>query len=110
MTQGSGLDMNEILKAAQLMQERMQKAQDELDRLHVEGSAGGGMVSAVVNGRQELLSVKIEAEVVDPAEIPMLQDLVVAAVNQALRRSQDLAKDHLSKVTGQMGFKMPDLF
>jgi hypothetical protein len=99
----------ELLQTAQRMQQEIGKVQTELAQRRVEGSAGGGMVVAVANGRQQLLAVKIEREVVDPNEIPMLQDLVVAAVNQALAKAAEVAQQEMSKVTGQMNLKITGL-
>lgn len=100
-------DFGKILQTAQRVRDQIQKVQDELAQITVEGSAGGGMVTATVNGKQQLLSVKIDPEVVDPAEIGMLQDLVVAAVNQALGRAAQRAQQEMAKVTGGMGLNIP---
>jgi len=100
--------MGDILKQAQDLQKRMLKLQDEMKERVVEGSAGGGMVTAQVNGRQELLSVKISKEVVDPNDVSMLEDLVVAAVNQGLKKAAELSKKELGKLTG--GMPVPGLF
>ena len=94
--------------------EQMKKVQDELEQKTVEGVAGGGMVTAVANGKQEILSIKIEPEVVDPDDIEMLEDLIVAAVNQARERAQELADEEMKKIAGgmmpQLGeFKIPGL-
>ncbi len=111
----SKMGMGDILKQAQKMQEKMQQVQDELGNLQVEGSAGGGMVTAVANGKQELLEVHIDKQVVDPEDIEMLEDLVVAAVNQALEKAQELANEEMGKVAGGMlgnlpgGLKLPGL-
>jgi hypothetical protein len=107
--------MNELLKQAQKIQERMQKVQDELGSLRVEGSAGGGMVTAVANGKQEILEIQIDKQVVDSEDIEMLEDLVVAAVNQALTKAQEMANQELGKATGGLlanlpgDFKLPGL-
>jgi DNA-binding YbaB/EbfC family protein len=92
-----------MMKQLQQMQERMLKVQEELGEKSVEGSAGGGMVSVRVSGHQKLLSVTIKPEVVDPADVDMLQDLVLAAVNDALEKSRQLAQKELSTVTGGLG-------
>lgn len=111
----SKMGMGDILKQAQKMQEKMQKIQDELGDLEVEGSAGGGMVTVTANGKQEVVGVKIDKEVVDPEDIEMLEDLVVAAVNQALEKAQELAGQEMGKVAGGMlgnlppGFKLPGM-
>ena len=92
-----------MMKQLQQMQERMLKVQEELGEKSVEGSAGGGMVSVRVSGHQKLLSVEIKPEVVDPADVEMLQDLVLAAVNDALEKSRQLAQKELGSVTGGLG-------
>ena len=91
-----------MLKQVQEVRERMQRLQEELGGRTVEGSAGGGMVVAVVNGRQELLDLRIEKEVVDPGDVGMLRDLVRAAVNDALARSREMAAAEMAKITGGM--------
>lgn len=98
--------LGNIMKQAQLMQQKMERMQQELETRQVEASAGGGMVTAVVNGRQQLVDLKIEASVVDPEDVDMLQDLVLAAVNEALKKSQDMAQQEMSKLTG--GMNIPD--
>jgi len=95
-------DMQGILEAAQRLQSEIARVQEELAGKSVEAQAGGGMVTAVASGRQEILAVRIEKSVIDPNEQGMLQDLVVAAVNLALRKSQELAQGELAKVTGGM--------
>lgn len=105
--------LNELLKQAQKMQEKIQQVQDELSNLKVEGTAGGGMVTAVANGKQEILEIHIDKQVVDPDDVEMIEDLIVAAVNQALAKAQELANEEMSKAAGGMlgnmpgGFKMP---
>jgi DNA-binding YbaB/EbfC family protein len=99
--------LGNILRQAQKMQAQMQKVQEELAHKTVEASSGGGMVKAVVNGRQELISIVIEPEVVNPSDVEMLQDLVVAAVNEALKRSQALAAEEMGKLTS--GLNVPGL-
>jgi nucleoid-associated protein EbfC len=95
--------LSNIMKQAQQMQERVKKLQEEAAGKTVEASSGGGMVTVVANGRQEVLSIKIDPSVVDPKDIDMLQDLVTAAVNEALRKSQDLMKEEMGKLTAGMG-------
>lgn len=108
-------NMGDILKQAQKMQEKMQKVQDELGNIQAEGSAGGGMVTAIASGKQEILEVHVDKQVVDPDDIEMLEDLVVAAVNQALEKAQELASEETNKAMGGMmgnlppGFKIPGL-
>ncbi len=99
--------MGNLMKQAQQMQARMAKMQEEVGKRTVEASAGGGMVKVVANGKQEILSIVMEPEAVDPDDIEMLQDLVLAATNQALRESQAMMTDEMSKLTG--GLKIPGL-
>lgn len=101
--------LSNIMKQAQQMQERVKKLQEEAASKTVEASSGGGMVTVVANGRQEVLSIKIDPSVVDPKDLEMLQDLVTAAVNEALRKSQDLMKEEMSRLTAGMGLP-PGLF
>ncbi len=106
----SKLGMGDILKQAQKMQEKMQEVQNELADLLVDGSSGGGMVTVEVNGKQEVVGVKIDKQVVDPDDIEMLEDLVLAAVNQAMEKAQEMANQEMGKVTGGMmppGLKIP---
>lgn len=100
--------MGNLFKQAQQMQQKMVKMQEELAQRTVEASVGGGMVSVTVNGRNEVLRLKIEPQVVDPDDIEMLEDLVLAGVNEALRKSQEMISDEMSKLTG--GMKIPGLF
>ncbi len=99
-----------MMKQLKKVQDKMNKIQEELATRTVEGSAGGSMVTAVVNGKQELVSLKIEKEVVDPDDIEMLQDLIVAAVNQGIKKSQDMMNEEMSKLTGGLGLNIPGLF
>jgi DNA-binding YbaB/EbfC family protein len=101
--------LSNIMKQAQQMQERVKKLQEEAAGKTVEASSGGGMVTVVANGRQEVISIKIDPSVVDPKDIDMLQDLITAAVNEALRKSQDLMKEEMGKLTAGMGLP-PGLF
>lgn len=96
-----------IMKQAQKLQERIAEVQKDLVNRRVEASSGGGMVTVVANGKQEVLSVKIDPSVVSQQDVEMLEDLVTAAVNEALRKSQELIQDEMSKVTG--GIKIPGL-
>lgn len=100
-------NFGKLMKQAQKMQEQMMRVQEELAAKTVEATAGGGMVTVVVNGKHELVSLKVEREVVDPDDIEMLQDLVVAAVNEGVRRAQEMAAEEMSKVTG--GINIPGL-
>jgi DNA-binding YbaB/EbfC family protein len=99
--------MGDLLKQAQEMQARMAKIQEELAGKTVQGSAGGGMVQVTVNGQLSLTAVQIEAAVVNPTEKEMLEDLVLAAVNDGMRRARELASGEMSKLTG--GLKIPGL-
>ncbi|MBW6511977.1 MAG: YbaB/EbfC family nucleoid-associated protein [Desulfuromonadaceae bacterium] len=96
-----------MMKQAQLMQQKMARMQEELVNKEVTASSGGGVVTAVVNGKQQLLSLKIERDVVDPEDVEMLQDLVMTAINEALKQSQELAQSEMGKITG--GLNIPGL-
>ena len=100
---GGGVNAN-MIKQAQKMQQEMLKMQAELEEKSYTASAGGGMVSATVNGKYEVLSLTIDPEAVDPEDVEMLQDMVVAAVNEALRNAQNAANANMSKLTGGMNF------
>lgn len=97
-----------LMKQAQKLQARMAEIQEELGRRTVTAQAGGGMVEATVNGRQELVSLRIDPEVANPDDIEMLQDLVTAAINEALNRSREMVAQEMSKLTG--GLQIPGLF
>ncbi|MBU4563586.1 MAG: YbaB/EbfC family nucleoid-associated protein [Pseudomonadota bacterium] len=99
--------MGSLMKQAQKMQEQMLKVQQELEAREVNASSGGGMVEAVVNGKGELLRLKLDPEVVDPQDVEMLCDLVVAAVGEAQRRAQEMTQQEMSKLTG--GMNIPGL-
>ena len=96
-----------IMKQAKKMQERMMELQEELAMKSVEATAGGGMVSVAVNGKFEILSLKIEKEVVNSDDVEMLQDLIVAAVNEGIRKAQEMAASEMGKITG--GMQIPGL-
>jgi DNA-binding YbaB/EbfC family protein len=100
--------LGNIMKQAQQMQQRIARIQQELEGREVEASAGGGMVTAVVSGKMQLVSLKIEKDVVDPEDVEMLQDLISAAVNEALKKSQAMMQEEMGKVTG--GMNLPGLF
>ncbi len=97
--------MANLQRMAQQMQHEMQRIQTELESTNVDGSAGGGVVTATVTGKQELISVTIDPAAVDPSDVEMLQDLIVAAVNDALRSSRELAEQKMAAVTG--GLQLP---
>jgi DNA-binding YbaB/EbfC family protein len=109
-------NLNAMLKQAQQLQKRLEQVQDELAEKQVEGTAGGGMVTVVVNGKQELVNVKIDPEVVNPDDVEILEDLIVAASNQAREKAQEMASEEMRKATGGMlpqglgGMKLPGLF
>ena len=99
--------MGNMMKQAQKLQSKIFKLQEELADRTVETTVGGGMVKAVANGKQELLSIKIDPEVVDPNDVQMLEDLIVAAVNDVLKKSQEMVSEEMTKLTG--GFKIPGI-
>jgi DNA-binding YbaB/EbfC family protein len=101
------MSMANLQKMAQQMQQEMLRIQTELETLEVDGSAGGGVVRATVTGKQELVSVTIDPSAVDPSDVEMLQDLVVAAVNDALRASRQIAESKMAAVTG--GLRLPGM-
>ena len=94
--------LQNLMKQAQQLQKKLEKVQEELGDMEVEATAGGGMVKVVANGKQEVLNIEIDREVINPEDKEMLEDLVLAAVNEALRKSKDLASEEMSKVTGGM--------
>ncbi len=102
------MDMNEIMKRAQQMQEKMGQVQNELAGRTVTASVGGGMVSVTLNGKNELLSVQIDKEVINPEDQTMLQDLIVSAVNEGIKKAQDMAQAEMRKLTG--GISIPGIF
>jgi DNA-binding YbaB/EbfC family protein len=95
--------LGNFMKQAQKLQSEMKRIQDEVGEKTVEATAGGGMVTVVANGKQEIVSIKIDPEVVDKDDVEMLEDLIVAAVNESKRRSQEMMMSEISKVTGGMG-------
>ena len=103
-----GGNMQQLARQAQKLQQQMTKVQEELEAREYEASAGGGMVTVKVSGKKELLGIEIKPEAVDPDDVEMLQDLVLAAVNEALRTANDTMEREMSKLTG--GMSMPGLF
>lgn len=101
-------NMGKMMKQVQKMQSDMAKLQEELASRTVEASSGGGMVKVVTNGKQEVVSIQINPEAVDPEDVDMLQDMVLAAVNEALRQSQEMVAKEMGKLTG--GLNIPGLF
>ncbi|MGD0276194.1 MAG: YbaB/EbfC family nucleoid-associated protein [Syntrophales bacterium] len=100
-------NFSNIMKQAKKIQDNMARLQEELAGMTVEASAGGGMVTAVVNGRFELVSIKLDKEVVNPEDVEMLQDLIVAAVSEGIRKAQEMASAEMAKITG--GFNIPGM-
>jgi len=99
--------MGKMMKQAQQLQSKMLKLQEELAEKTIETTSGGGMVKVVANGKQQVVSIQIEKEVVDPDDLEMLQDLILAAINDALIKSQEMVSGEMSKLTG--GMNMPGL-
>ena len=101
------MDMNEIMRQAHQMQQKLGQVQDELANKSVTATVGGGMVSVTVNGRNELLSIHIDKEVINPDDQVMLQDLIVSAVNEGIKKAQDMAQVEMRKLTG--GLNIPGI-
>ena len=99
--------MGNMMKQAQQLQSKMMKLQEELADRTVDSSSGGGMIKVTANGRQQIISIQIEKEVVDPDDVEMLQDLVLAAINDALAKAQEMASSEMGKLTG--GLNIPGL-
>ncbi len=96
-------NMNNLMKQAQRMQRQMEETQKELEEKEVEATAGGGAVTVKVSGKKEVVSIKISEEVVDPEDIEMLEDLIVAATNEALRKADEMTQNSMAKFTGGLG-------
>ncbi|MDD2220616.1 MAG: YbaB/EbfC family nucleoid-associated protein [Clostridia bacterium] len=103
------MNMQKLMQQAQKMQAKMASMQEELAQRTVDGTAGGGMVKATVNGQRDLLGITIDPEVIDPDDIEMLEDLIVAAVNDAMRAATEMAAAEMQKITGGMGLP-PGMF
>jgi hypothetical protein len=101
--------MGNLMKQAHRMKAEFQRLQERLAQTRVEGTAGGGMVTAVADGNQQLVEIRIQPDVVNRDDIEMLQDLIVAAVNEARRRSQELMNEEMSKLTGGLQLNLPGL-
>lgn len=99
---GMGGNMNQMIKQAQKMQEQLAKMQEDMENQTIEASSGGGVVTVTVSGKKELQSVKIQPEAVDPDDVEMLEDLIVAAVNEAMRKADEKSNAEMSKITGGM--------
>lgn len=102
------MGMNDLMRQAQMMQRKMAKMQEDLKTKELEASAGGGMVTVRVNGDQEVLKITIDPAAVDPEDVEMLQDLVLAATNEALKKAKDMVQGEMSSITG--GMKIPGMF
>ena len=105
---GGPTDMNGMIRQAQKMQEEMATLQEELDAREYEIAAGGGAVTVKINGKSEILNIEIDPEIVDPDDIETLQDILVAGVNEAIKRVSDTNSEEMSKITGSLS--MPGLF
>lgn len=101
-------NMNNLMKQAKKMQDQMMKIQEELEEKTVEASAGGGMVTVIANGKKEIMEISIDPEVIDPDDVEMLQDLIMAAINEALRQADEMVQSEMGKLTGGMG--IPGMF
>lgn len=99
--------MSGMMKQVQKMQKKMMELQGELEQQRVEGTAGGGMVTVVANGRQDILELKIQPDVVNPEDVEMLEDLVLAAIHQAQQRAQEMMNQEMGQITG--GIQIPGL-
>jgi nucleoid-associated protein EbfC len=100
-------NLGNIMKQAKKMQERIGQLQQELEMRTIEAQAGGGMVKVIVNGKFEIVSLKIEKDVVNPEDVEMLQDLIAAAVNEGIRKAQEMASEEMAKITG--GLNIPGM-
>ena len=105
---GGPSNMQSMLKQAQKMQEDMAAKQEELENCEYDVSAGGGVVNVRINGKKEILSVKLAEEIVDPDDVETLEDLIVAAVNEAIKKVEAISADEMQKITGAMG--LPGMF
>jgi DNA-binding YbaB/EbfC family protein len=106
---GKGFDLGGLFRQAQELQEKIAGVQQDLAERTVEASAGGGMVTAVVNGKFELVRVRIEPSLLEKPDVEMVQDLVVAAVNEGVRAARKMIEEEMGKLTGGLGIKLPGL-
>lgn len=106
---GKGFDLGGLFRQAQELQQKIANVQQELGERTVEASAGGGMVTAVVNGKLEVVRIRIERSLLEHPDAEMLQDLVVAAVNEGIRTARKMIEDEMAKLTGGLGIKLPGL-
>ena len=104
-----GFDLGGILRQAQQLQEKLATVQEELGTRTIEAAAGGGMVTAVVNGKLELVSVRIDPSLLESPDAEMLQDLIVAAVNEGVRAARKMIEEEMGKLTGGLGIKLPGM-
>lgn len=106
---GGGMpgNMNNLMKQAQRMQRQMEESQKELEEKEFTASAGGGAVEVTITGKKEVTKVKLSPEVVDPDDIEMLEDLIVAATNEAIRQVEDMTQESMAKITGGLGGGFP---
>lgn len=100
-------NMNNLMKQAQKMQKQMEESTKELESKEVTATAGGGAVEVTVSGKKEIVKVKLDKEAVDPDDVEMLEDLIMAATNEALRKMEEISQEHMSKITGGMGGGFP---
>jgi len=105
---GMGGNMNSLMKQAQKFQQQMEEMQKDLGDKRFEASVGGGAVTAIANGKRQLVEVKIKPEVVDPDDVEMLEDLIMSACNEALKKAEDESSNEMGKLTG--GLNMPGMF
>lgn len=109
---GSGMNQNKkvsnVVKQAQMMQERMQQVQEEVEKKTVEATAGGGVITVIANGKKEIEAIKIKPEAVDPDDVETLEDLIMVAVNDAIKQAEDMMAEGMSEITG--GINIPGLF
>ena len=101
---GGGANMQQLMRQAQKLQEQMTKAQEDIEAREFSAQAGGGMVSVTVNGKHEVTGIQIKPECVDPEDVEMLQDMVMAAVNSALKAAETSREESMAKVTGGLNF------
>ena len=106
---GKGFDIGGLFRQAQELQQKIASVQQELGERTVEAAAGGGMVTAVVNGKFEVVSIRIEPSLLERPDADMLQDLIVAAVNEAVRAARRMIEEEMSKLTGGLGIKLPGM-
>lgn len=100
-----GMNMNNLVKQAQKMQKQMEKMQQELEEKTIETTAGGGAIKVIITGKKEIKEIKINPEVVEPDDVEMLEDLVLTAVNEAIRQAEEMVSSEMNKITG--GINMP---